>query len=99
MSESTVLFLTAASIGFFHTLLGPDHYLPFVAMARAKRWNYVKTSWIVILCGFGHIGSSVLLGFIGITLGISIKELRLIESFRGNVAAWALIAFGLVYLT
>ena len=29
-----LLLLTAASIGFIHTLLGPDHYLPFVAMWR-----------------------------------------------------------------
>jgi hypothetical protein len=33
-----LLILTAASIGFVHTLLGPDHYLPFVAMSAARRW-------------------------------------------------------------
>ncbi len=97
MSESTILFLTAASIGFFHTLLGPDHYLPFVAMSRVRGWNHAKTLWIVMLCGLGHIASSVFLGFIGIAAGISVKQLQIIDSFRGNVAAWALIAFGLVY--
>ena len=35
--EMAALTLAAASLGFLHTLLGPDHYLPFVVMARAKR--------------------------------------------------------------
>jgi nickel/cobalt exporter len=30
-------------------------------------------------------------------LGITITKLVAVESFRGNLAAWALIAFGLVY--
>lgn len=29
---------------------------------------------------------------------IGVKKLRFVESFRGNLAAWMLIAFGLVYL-
>ena len=41
--ESTLLLWTAASIGFVHTLLGPDHYLPFVAMSRAGGWSARKT--------------------------------------------------------
>jgi nickel/cobalt transporter (NicO) family protein len=96
-SGLTVLVLTAASIGFFHTLFGPDHYLPFIVMAKARKWSLAKTAWITILCGIGHIGSSVVLGIVGITLGIAVKQLELVESFRGNLAAWALIAFGLVY--
>ncbi|MBL7032424.1 MAG: sulfite exporter TauE/SafE family protein [Nitrospira sp.] len=41
--------------------------------------------------------SSVLLGFVGVTLGIAVSKLISIESVRGNMAAWALIAFGLIY--
>ena len=93
----TVLLITAASIGFFHTLFGPDHYLPFIVMARVRKWSLTKTALITILCGIGHIGSSVVLGMVGIAMGIAVKQLKLVESFRGNLAAWALIAFGLVY--
>jgi len=50
-----------------------------------------------LLCGVGHVASSVGLGLIGIALGITVIRLAAIESFRGNLAAWALIAFGLVY--
>ena len=77
--------------------MGPDHYLPFVVMARARNWSFTKTTWITILCGIGHVGSSVILGFIGIALGMALSKLSFIESFRGNLAGWALIAFGLVY--
>lgn len=95
--ELAILTVTAASIGFFHTLLGPDHYLPFIVMARARKWSPIKTTWITVLCGIGHILSSVLLGVIGIALGIAVTKLEVVESFRGGLAAWALIAFGLVY--
>lgn len=95
--ELLILTITAASIAFFHTLLGPDHYLPFIVMAKSKKWSLNKTTWITILCGIGHIGSSVLIGFIGVALGVSVKKIETIESFQGGLAAWALIAFGIVY--
>ena len=96
--EWTALMITAASIGFFHTLLGPDHYLPFIVMAKARQWSLLKTASITVLCGIGHVGSSVLLGLVGIAFGIAVGQLVAIESFRGDLAAWALIAFGFVYL-
>jgi sulfite exporter TauE/SafE len=39
------------------------------------------------------------LGIIGIIFGIAVSQLEVVESFRGGLAAWALIAFGLVYFT
>lgn len=95
--ELMILLTTAAFLGFLHTLLGPDHYLPFIVMAKARKWSLSKTAWITLLCGIGHVGSSVLLGLIGIALGIAVTKVVAVESFRGNLAAWALIAFGLVY--
>lgn len=95
--ELTLLTITAASIGFFHTLFGPDHYIPFIVMAKARKWSILKTTWITFLCGIGHIASSVLLGLIGIAFGVAVTSLTKIESFRGHIAAWILIAFGLIY--
>jgi ABC-type nickel/cobalt efflux system permease component RcnA len=96
-NELLVLVVTAASIGFFHTLLGPDHYLPFIMMSQSGKWSLRKTSLVTVLCGLGHVLSSVLLGVLGVSLGIAISKLESVESFRGGLAAWALIAFGLVY--
>lgn len=96
--EIIVLMVTAASIGFFHTIFGPDHYVPFVVMSKAKKWSYRKTFTITFLCGLGHVGSSVILGLLGVAVGIAVEKLEIFESTRGNWAAWALIAFGLMYL-
>jgi len=96
--ELGVLIATAASLGFFHTLLGPDHYLPFIMMSWARKWSGLKTAFITFLCGLGHIASSIVLGFLGILLGWAVKGLEGFESFRGNIAAWLLIAFGFAYM-
>ena len=99
MNDSiTLLSATAVSIGFLHTLLGPDHYLPFIVLSEAKKWTVRKTTLITFLCGIGHVLSSVVLGLLGIGIGIELKKLVAIESFRGNIAAWLFIAFGLVYM-
>jgi ABC-type nickel/cobalt efflux system permease component RcnA len=96
-NEILVLAGTAASIGFVHTVLGPDHYLPFIVISRARRWTLAKTLFISFLCGLGHVLSSVVLGFVGIALGIAVFRLEGAESFRGGLAAWLLIVFGLAY--
>ncbi|MHC4394953.1 MAG: sulfite exporter TauE/SafE family protein [Planctomycetota bacterium] len=95
--ELNALIITAATIAFFHTILGPDHYVPFIMMSWARKWSVLKTSLITILCGLGHIGSSILLGLTGVALGIAVKRLEVVESVRGNLAAWLLILFGLAY--
>lgn len=93
------LSLAALSIGFVHTLFGPDHYVPFVAMSRVGGWSRRKTLLITLLCGLAHVGSSVVLGFIGLALGLIVFQLETIEAQRGNVAGWLLIAFGIAYTT
>jgi len=92
-----VLAGTAATLGFVHTLLGPDHYLPFIVMSRARKWSLSKTLFISFLCGLGHVLSSIVLGFVGIALGTAVLKLENIESMRGGVAAWLLIGFGFAY--
>lgn len=98
--EPTFSFLagTALTIGFLHTVAGPDHYLPFVAMAKTRNWSVARTVNIVILCGLGHVLSSIVIGFIGIAAGIAISGIEHTEGFRGNLAAWLLFVFGLAYM-
>ncbi|MBI1826798.1 MAG: sulfite exporter TauE/SafE family protein [Planctomycetes bacterium] len=95
--ESLLLYGAAAGIGTIHTLLGPDHYVPFIAMSRAGRWSIRKTMVVTLLCGIGHVLSSVVLGLIGVGLGIALIRLKGIEGIRNEVAAWLLIGFGIVY--
>lgn len=92
------LAISGAGIGFMHTLLGPDHYIPFMMMAKAQAWSKTKTLWITFFCGLGHVLSSVLLGSIGYGFGVAVFHLESIESVRGDIAAWLLLAFGLTYM-
>ncbi|MDD5458101.1 MAG: sulfite exporter TauE/SafE family protein [Phycisphaerae bacterium] len=96
--ETLTLVGAAAAAGFIHTVIGPDHYVPFVMMAWARKWSGIKTALITLLCGIGHVASSVILGLVGITMGLAVGNLESIESRRGDVAAWLLLAFGLAYL-
>jgi nickel/cobalt exporter len=96
-SEILVLAGTAATLGFVHTLIGPDHYLPFIAMSRARHWTLPRTLFISALAGLGHVLSSVVLGFIGLALGIAVAKLEGAEAARGGLAAWLLIGFGFAY--
>ena len=97
-SEIKILLITAASIAFFHTVFGPDHYLPFTIMAKTGKWSKFKTLWVTIFCGIGHVGGSVILGLIGIATGIAISKINFIESWRGDLAAWLLVAYGIIYM-
>ena len=96
-SDLTLLLGTAITVAFVHTVLGPDHYVPFVAMASAGRWSTAKTTVITILCGLGHILSSVVLAGIGVAIGLAVGHLKVIESVRGEITAWLLMGFGFAY--
>ena len=95
--DMNILIITALSIGFVHTLIGPDHYIPFIVMAKARNWSLAKTILITLICGIGHVLGSILLGFIGIAFGFALNLLEGIESIRGELASWLLIGFGIAY--
>lgn len=91
------LLATAAFLGVVHTAAGPDHYVPFIALARARRWSPVRTVAVTLSCGVGHVLGSVILGAVGIAAGLALGHMEWIESVRGEVAGWLLLGFGLAY--
>lgn len=95
--EISMLAFSAATIAFLHTILGPDHYLPFVAMSKARGWSMARALRVTLFCGIGHLAGSVLLGVVGITLSLQLSSLTWLEGVRGNLAAWLLVGFGLAY--
>ncbi len=97
MTDIQLLIVAAVSISFLHTVTGPDHYVPFIALARARNWSVTKTIGCTLLCGLGHVGSSVALGVVGIGLGWSVSKLTWLENVRGGLAGWGLLIFGLIY--
>ncbi|MEE2636081.1 MAG: sulfite exporter TauE/SafE family protein [Acidobacteriota bacterium] len=93
----SLLLGTAGVLATFHTLIGVDHSLPFIALGRARGWNLRRTLVITGACGFAHVASSVLIGLVGVGLGVALDQLSWLESARGEVAASLMIGFGLAY--
>src|SRR4051812_48717892 len=96
-TEIEVLLVTAVTIACLHTVTGPDHYIPFIALSKSRGWSFSKTLFWTILCGCGHVWSSVLLGLGGAAIGWSLSKITWLENIRGGVAGWALVAFGIIY--
>ncbi len=95
--EFSVLLITALTLGVGHTAIGVDHTLPFVALGRARRWSLGWTLSVTAVCGVGHVLSSVAIGYLGWVFGATLGRLAEVEATRGSLAAWLLIAFGVVY--
>lgn len=91
------LVLAAVGVAVVHTALGPDHYLPFVMLARARAWSLRRTLWITAACGVGHVLSSLVLGTAGLAAGVALGRLETLEAHRGALAAWLLFGLGLAY--
>lgn len=97
-SSGTLLLAgSAASVGVVHTLVGPDHYLPFVALSKARGWSRRKTVVVTGACGLGHVGSSILLALLGVWAGKTVERLAGLEALRGQLVSWGLLIFGLTY--
>lgn len=92
-----ILLFSAVSLGVFHTAIGVDHTVPFVVLARARKWTLSRTLFITLACGLGHVLSSVLIAALGLGLGIAGGQLLALEETRGAWAAWCLVGLGLSY--
>jgi nickel/cobalt transporter (NicO) family protein len=98
MNEShAILLVSALSIGLIHTVIGPDHYLPFIVLGRAEGWTLRKTMLWTLVCGLGHVLSSIAIGLLGVALGWALSSMERFEGIRGHLAGIALIGFGLIY--
>jgi len=87
----------SGSIAFMHTLAGPDHYLPFIVLARARKWSIWKAIFVTLICGIGHVFSSVLIGSLGALAGIGIQQMEIFKNFQGNLVGWLFMVFGAIY--
>lgn len=94
------IWLTAFLTAVLHTIMGPDHYLPFIAIGKSRGYGLRKTLLWTFVCGVGHIASALLLAlvFIYFSHWLSKENFAWIEENRGNVAAYALIGLGAAYL-
>ena len=96
-SEMEILMIAAVSIACLHTVTGPDHYLPFIALSKSRGLSFTKTIGWTIICGCGHVWSSVLLGLGGAAIGWSLSKVSWMENIRGGIAGWVMLGFGFIY--
>lgn len=96
----TALWATAFLTAVIHTITGPDHYLPFVAIGKIRGYGLKKTLALTFVCGIGHIVSALMiaLAFIYFSRWLSEENFMWIEDNRGDIAAYALIGLGAAYL-
>ncbi|MDG1138300.1 MAG: hypothetical protein P8N49_02115 [Opitutales bacterium] len=97
ISETFLIAGSAASVGFIHTILGPDHYLPLVAMAKTNGWSGPKTATYTLFCGLSHVLGTILVGSLVFLLGLAFFNMDTVQSFRGDFAGWFLLLFGAIY--
>ncbi len=95
MTQTTYLLIaTAGATALFHTLI-PDHWLPFVLVARSQNWTLRKTFLTTLISALFHVALSLGLGILALYLG---REFILAVGERLElIAGWALAFFGAVY--
>lgn len=102
MPETTLAVLLGAAVvdAVLHTLAGPDHYLPFVMIARSRGYGMWRALAWTFVCGIGHVGSALLIAllFVYASNALSEGEMNWLNENRGNLAAWTLMGFGAAYL-
>lgn len=96
----SALWMTSLLTAVIHTIMGPDHYLPFVAIGKSRGYRLKTTLLWTFICGIGHIVSALLiaLAFIYFSHWLSEENFTWIEDNRGNIAAYSLIGLGAAYL-
>lgn len=96
MHASTyAVMLAAAAVGSLHTVV-PDHWLPFAALSRSRRWSAWHTARVTLLCGFGHVSVSAILGIIALFVGL--EAVHAFGSRLEDYAIYLLLGFGVVYM-
>ncbi len=87
-----VVLISALTIGVVHSF-APDHYVPFVAIGKSRKWSNGKILLFSLTGGMVHVLSSVTIGFL-ILLGLDVFGFA---SFFESFSSYALILIGLLY--
>ncbi len=93
-----VLALSAVTVGVVHTVLGPDHYLPFVAIGAARRWSRTRLLAVTAICGTVHIAASFAIALlVGGLMGLGVSRVEEVFGWQGDAVAWTLVVLGVAY--
>ena len=97
-STAFLLFLSSCSTAVIHALI-PDHWLPFVLMARAQGWSERRAATLTGLAGVLHVLVTVVAG--GLTILVGSASIHSLAQRSGHslgfVGGFLLAVFGVAY--
>jgi hypothetical protein len=97
-STAFLLFLSSCSTAVIHALI-PDHWLPFVLMARAQGWSERRAATLTGLAGVLHVLVTVVAG--GLTIVVGSASIHSLAERSGHslgfVGGFLLAVFGVAY--
>lgn len=74
----------------------PNHWLPVVAIGKAEKWSQRETLMVAGISGFAHTLSTVIVGIVIGSIGITLSSNY--EVISEKIAPALLIILGLIYL-
>jgi nickel/cobalt transporter (NicO) family protein len=93
-----LLFLSSCSTAIIHALI-PDHWLPFVLMARVEHWSEKRAVALTGLAGLLHVLVTLLFG--GLTIAAGSRTVAGLAALTGRslgfLGGLVLVAFGVSY--
>jgi len=88
-----VVVAGSAVVGVIHALL-PDHWVPFVVLSKARRWDLRRSLTAVVAGGLAHLASTAALGLLLAILGA--RAIERIGPAAELTGAGILAVFGVV---
>lgn len=86
---------TGFATAFLHAAL-PTHWLPFVLVGRAQRWNLPRVLGAVGVAGLAHIATTAVVGGLIVMAGLALDQW--VSGLLPHIAAVLLFLFGAFYL-
>ncbi|MBI3448063.1 MAG: hypothetical protein HY049_03960 [Acidobacteria bacterium] len=91
-----VLVLTTITTAVFHTLI-PDHWLPFVLVARSEGWGSRRTAIMTAGSAILHVALSVGLGLAAFWASSGAASIAGLGASIGRISSTVMVLFGAVY--
>ena len=99
MTEAAAILATTTAVtAMLHTLI-PDHWLPFVLVARSEGWPAGRTAALTALSALLHVAVSLGLGIGAHFLARGAGAAAGIGEFLEQLSAFCLVLFGVSYAT
>ena len=93
------LVLTTILTAVVHTLI-PDHWLPFVLVARAEGWNVRRTAMLTAASALLHVTVSIALAMTVVLAGRGAEmAVRGLGERLAALSGWMLVLFGGTYMS